>query len=230
MSPSHITEWATNVTMTYNAHSVICHGDICCSLSYMWWWHLLLTQLYVMVTFVAHSIICHGDMCCSLSYMWWWHLLLTRMTAHFFDLVQALQEKGGGVKLYLMVPTPPPWWNHANMQKCTHAGQMSPSHITEWAINVTMTYNWVQLYVIVTFVAHSVICHGDIFCSLSYMWWWHFCSLSYMWFWHLLLTQLYVIVTFVAHSVIWSPSHITEWATHVTMTYNWVSNKCHHDI
>jgi hypothetical protein len=144
---------------------------------------------------------------------------------------------------------------------------MSPSHITEWATNVTMTYNWVsnkchhhilswwhllptQLYVMVTFVSRSVICDGDICCSLSYMWWWHLlltqvyvmvtfvahsvicdgdicCSLSYMSWWHLLLTQIYVMVTFVAHSVIW---HITEWATNVTITYNWVSNKCHHDI
>jgi hypothetical protein len=140
MSPWHITEWATNVT------SCICHDDIFCSLSYKWWWHLLLTQLYVMVTFVAHSVICEQ--------------------------------------------------------------QMSPWHITKWATNVTITYNWVsnkcrhdrwhllltQIYVMVTFVAHSVICHGNICCSLSYMAWW------------------------------------TEWATNVTMTYNWVSNKCHNHI
>jgi hypothetical protein len=148
MSQSYITEWATNVTIhnTFVAHSVICYCDICCTLSYMSWWHLLLIQLYVMVTIVAHSVICHGDICCSLSYMWLWHLLLT------------------------------------------------------------------QLYVKVAPVAHSVICHGDICCSFSYMWWWY-----------LLLTQLYVMVQM-------SPWHITEWTKNVTMTYNWVRNKCHHHI
>jgi hypothetical protein len=168
MSPSHITEWTTNVTMTYNWVSNKCH----------------LTQLYFMVTFVAHSVICDGDICCSLSYV---------------------------------------------SNKCHHdiylsEQQMSPSHTAEWAKNVTITYNWVsnkclltQLYVMVTFVAHSVICDGDICCSLSYMWWWH-----------LLLTQIYVMVTFVVHSVICDD--ISEWATNVTITYSWVSKKCHHHI
>jgi hypothetical protein len=118
MSQSHITEWATNVTITYNWVSNKCR--------YMSWWHFLLTQLYGMVIFFAHSVICDGDICCSLSYMSWWHLLPT------------------------------------------------------------------QLYVMVTFVSRSVICDGDICCSLSY-----------------------------------TPSHITEWTTNVTMTYNWVSNRCH---
>jgi hypothetical protein len=179
MSPWHISEWATNVTITYNwvsnkchnhivmvtfvAHSVICHGDICCSLSYMWWWHLLFTQLYVMVTFVAHSVI---------TYNW-----VSNKIHHDIKLSEQ---------------------------------QMSPWHITKWATNVTITYNWV-----------SNKCHNHIFC----------CSLSYMSSWQLLLTQLYVIVTFVAHSVIChgdiccSLSYMWLWHS-----YNWVNNKCRHDI
>jgi hypothetical protein len=142
-------------------------------------WHLLLTQLYVMVTFVAHSVICHGDICCSLSYMSWW----------------------------------PPW------------------HITEWVTNVTMTYNRV-----------SNKCHHDIYLSEQQMSPWHItewangdicCSLSYMSWWHLLFTQLYVMVTFVAHSVICDGDiccSLSYMSSNVTITYSWVSNKCHHDI
>jgi hypothetical protein len=152
---------------------------------------------------------------------------------------------------------------------------MSPWHITEWATNVTITFNWVSNKChLVTFVAHSVICDGDICCSLSYMWLWHLlftqlfveqqispshihwvnnkCHKTYnwvsnrchphitewatnLWWWHLLLTKLYVMVTFVVHSVICDGDICCSlsymwWAKKVTITYSWVSNKCHHDI
>jgi hypothetical protein len=154
MSQSHIIEWAANITMTYKlltqlyvivtfvAHSVICDCDICCSLSYMWLWHLLLTQLYVMVTFVAHSVICDCDITnVTITYNW-----VSNKCHHDIQLSEQ---------------------------------QMSPWHITEWATNVllftqcicdgdiccSLSYmSWwhlllTQLYVMVTFVAHSVICN-----------------------------------------------------------------------
>ena len=127
----------------YNvAHSVICHDDICCSLSYMSWWHLLLTQLYVMATFVAHSVICDGDICCSLSYMWWRHLLLTQLyvmvtfvahsaichgdiwlaCVHF--CMFAWFHQGGGVGTIKYNLTPPPF----SWRACTKSKKWAVMH------------------------------------------------------------------------------------------------------
>ena len=93
----------------YNvAHSVICHDDICCSLSYMSWWHLLLTQLYVMVTFVAHSAICHGDIwlaCVHFCMFAWFH-------------------QGGGVGTIKYNLTPPPF----SWRACTKSKKWAVMH------------------------------------------------------------------------------------------------------
>jgi UDP-2,3-diacylglucosamine pyrophosphatase LpxH len=146
----------------------------------------------------AHSVICHGDICCSFSYMSWWHLLLTQIYVIEWSTNVTITYNWVSNKCH----------NHIQLSE----QQMSPWHITESAKNVTMTYNW-------TIVAHSVLCHGDFCCSLSYMSWWHF-----------LLTQLYVMVTFLFTQLYVIVINIIEWSTNVTITYNWVSNKCLNQI